>query len=47
MHPEMKVLNKMLIYSLVGKFKVKSTINDTIHNTGIGRSMSARARYEH
>jgi hypothetical protein len=46
-HPEMKVLSKMLIYSLVGKFKVKGTINDTRHNTSIGRSMSACTTDKH
>jgi hypothetical protein len=46
-YPEMKVLNKMLMYSLVAKFKVKGTINNTRHNSGIGRSMSARVRDKH
>jgi hypothetical protein len=46
-HPEKKVLKKMLIYSFMEKFKVKGTINDTRHNSGIGRSMIARVRDEH
>lgn len=43
-HPEMKVLNRMLIYRLVRKFEGKGTINDTRHNSGIGRPRSVRTK---
>jgi hypothetical protein len=46
-HPGMNVLNKMLIYSLVRKFKVKGTIHDSRQNSGSGRSTSARTRNKH
>lgn len=43
-HPEMKVLNRMLIYRLVRKFEGKGTINDTRHNSGIGRPRIVRTK---
>jgi hypothetical protein len=46
-HPGMNMLNKMLIYSLVRKFKVKGTIQDTRQNSGSGRSTGARTRNKH
>jgi hypothetical protein len=46
-NPGMKVLNIMLIYSVVRKLKVKGTINDTRLNSGIGRSTSAHTRNKH
>lgn len=43
-HPEMKMLNRMLIYRLVRKFEGKGTISDTRHNSGIGRPRSVRTK---
>jgi hypothetical protein len=46
-HPRLNVLNKMLIYSPVRKFKVKGTIHDKRQNSGSGRPTGARTRNKH
>jgi hypothetical protein len=46
-HPGMKVQNEILIYRLEKKFQIKGTIHDTRHNSGSGRSKSARTRNKH
>lgn len=43
-HPEVKMLNRMLIYRLVRKFEGKGTISDTRHNSCIGRPRSVRTK---
>jgi hypothetical protein len=43
-HPGIKVLNRMLIYRLVRKFKDKGTVNYTRHNSGNGRPRGVRTK---